>query len=141
MEAITISTRVSAPLESVWSCWTLPEHVKRWNHASPEWHCPDATNKLVVGGEFHYLMAAKDGSESFDFTGRYTEIQEGRIIRCLLADGREMTVSFHTEEGATVVKETFEPEDMNPLELQEAGWQAILDSFKDHVEGMAASRT
>ena len=28
----------------------------------------------------------------------------------------------------------FEPESENPVELQQAGWQEILDNFKQYVE-------
>ena len=34
----------------------------------------------------------------------------------------------------TKVIETFEAEDQNPLELQEQGWQAILNNFKTYSE-------
>jgi hypothetical protein len=33
------------------------------------------------------------------------------------------------------ITETFDPETQNPIEMQRGGWQAILDSFKKHVEG------
>ncbi len=29
----------------------------------------------------------------------------------------------------------FEAESTNPLEMQRSGWQAILDNFKEYVEG------
>ena len=34
----------------------------------------------------------------------------------------------------TVVEEMFDPEDINSIELQRGGWQAILNNFKKHVE-------
>ena len=33
-----------------------------------------------------------------------------------------------------MVKEEFEAENTNPIELQKGGWQAILNNFKKHVE-------
>jgi hypothetical protein len=33
-----------------------------------------------------------------------------------------------------LVTETFEPENQNPLEMQQQGWQAILNNFKKYVE-------
>jgi hypothetical protein len=44
-------------------------------------------------------------------------------------------VEFTTEDGSTTVTETFGPENENPLEMQKAGWQAILDNFKKYAEG------
>ena len=33
-----------------------------------------------------------------------------------------------------MVRESFEAESMNSLELQRGGWQAILNNFKKHTE-------
>ena len=49
-------------------------------------------------------------------------------------DGRYVEIHFE-EEGAFVhVVETFEPEEVNGLDLQQQGWQLILNNFKDHAE-------
>jgi hypothetical protein len=34
------------------------------------------------------------------------------------------------------VRETFDAETENPVEMQKLGWQAILDNFVRHVEGL-----
>ena len=34
------------------------------------------------------------------------------------------------------VAEVFEAQDTNPLEMQKAGWQAILENFKKHAESV-----
>jgi hypothetical protein len=39
------------------------------------------------------------------------------------------------EDGITSVTETFEAENQNPAADQQQGWQAILNSFKQFVEG------
>lgn len=51
-------------------------------------------------------MAAKDGSFEFD---------------------------FYSTNG-TEVREVFDPENQNPPEMQQQGWQAILNQFKRYVE-------
>ncbi len=135
MEPITIQNTIEAPIENVWALWTDPAHVKNWNFASNDWHCPKANSDFVVGGEFHYIMAAKDGSIEFDFCGTFTKIIDQSAIQIFLEDGREMNLQFITEGQATKVIETFEPEEVNSLELQKQGWQAILDNFKAYVEG------
>jgi len=33
-----------------------------------------------------------------------------------------------------LVTEVFDPENMNPVDMQRAGWQAILDRFKAYTE-------
>jgi uncharacterized protein YndB with AHSA1/START domain len=135
MEPITVQNTIEAPIENVWALWTDPAHVKNWNFASNDWHCPKASSDFVVGGEFHYIMAAKDGSVEFDFCGTFTKIIDQSAIQIFLEDGREMNLQFITEGQVTKVIESFEPEEVNSLELQKQGWQAILDNFKAYVEG------
>ena len=135
MEPITVQNTIEASIENVWALWTDPAHVKNWNFASNDWHCPKANSDFVVGGEFHYIMAAKDGSVEFDFCGTFTKIIDQSAIQIFLEDGREMNLQFITEGQATKVIETFEPEEVNSLELQKQGWQAILNNFKAYVEG------
>ena len=88
MEMITVEAIIEAPIEVVWNLWTNPEHLKQWNFASPDWHCP-----------------------------------------------KELNIQFETEGNATKIIETFEPEEVNSLELQKQGWLAILNQFKLYVEG------
>lgn len=134
---ITIQASVAAPIEKVWALWSGPEHIMKWNNASPDWHTPFAENDLRTGGSFRSTMAAKDGSMSFDFEGTYTDVEEPKLIAYLLADGRRVNVIFQADGNDTKVIETFDPESMNPREMQQAGWQAILDNFKKYVEEYA----
>ena len=138
MEPITVQNTIEAPIEIVWEYWTNPEHVKNWNFASNDWHCPSASNELKVGGEFHYIMAAKDGSVEFDFCGTFTNIITYQSIQIFLEDGREVNLQFKKEGDDTKLIETFEPEEVNSLELQKQGWQAILNNFKFYVEQVFA---
>ncbi|MFZ9221355.1 MAG: SRPBCC domain-containing protein [Sediminibacterium sp.] len=131
---ITVTTIINVPLQKVWEYWTKEEHVKNWNFAASDWHCPNATNNLQVGGEFHYTMAAKDNSFSFDFWGTYQNIEPEKSLEITLGDGRQMKVGFEAKGDSTVVTEQFEPETQNPEEMQKAGWQMILDNFKAYVE-------
>jgi uncharacterized protein YndB with AHSA1/START domain len=87
-----------------------------------------------VGGEFHYTMSARDNSMSFDFWGTYKKIEKEKNIEILLGDGRSMLVTFEMIDTTTIVTEKFEPENENPVEMQQAGWQMILDNFKRYVE-------
>jgi uncharacterized protein YndB with AHSA1/START domain len=136
MNTITVQTTMNAPLSKVWECWTNEAHVKNWNFAVSDWHCPAATNNLTVGGEFHYTMAAKDNTMSFDFWGTYQSIETEKFIDIVLGDGRKMNVGFEATETGTIVTEQFEPEKVNPAEMQQAGWQMILDNFKNYVMGL-----
>jgi uncharacterized protein YndB with AHSA1/START domain len=132
---ITVSVIVNAPLQKVWQFWTLPEHIKQWNFASDDWHTPKAENDLRVGGKFLSRMEAKDGSFGFDFLGVYDEIKENKLITYTMVDGRKAKIIFINEGNATKVIETFEAENENSIELQQGGWQAILNNFKKYSEG------
>ena len=131
---ITVQTTINAPIAHVWEKWTKPEYVQNWNFASPDWHCPSAKSDLQVGGEFHYEMASKDGSMSFDFWGTFREIETDKLIEILLGDGRKMKVTFASTEMGTKVTEHFEPENQNPAYMNQTGCQMNLDKLKMNEE-------
>lgn len=134
MTLITVKALINAPLSKVWECWTEEKHIINWNFASPDWHCPEANNSLKVGEEFHYTMAARDGSFSFDFWGTYQNIEWQKSLDILLGDQRKLSIHFEKVDAGTQVVEHFEPENQNPPEMQQEGWQMILDNFKSYVE-------
>jgi uncharacterized protein YndB with AHSA1/START domain len=131
-----VETTVNASIERVWACWTTSADIVKWNAASDDWHTTAATVDLRVGGQFTSRMEAKDGSIGFDFAGEYTRIEAPRLIEAVFG-GRALRVEFTLVAGGVLVRETFEAEDTHPVEMQKAGWQAILDRFKRHVEGTA----
>ena len=133
-ELISVNAVVRAAKKKVWESWTLPEHITKWCYASEDWHTPYAENDVRAGGKFCSRMAARDGSMEFDFTGRYDIIAPESYIEYTTDDGRKVTVDFVEERDGIHIAETFEAEDINPLEMQKAGWQAILDSFKKYTE-------
>jgi uncharacterized protein YndB with AHSA1/START domain len=131
---ITVEAIVNAPVEKVWKAWTTPGDITRWNSPSPDWHSPKAEHELKAGGQFNYRMEAKDGSAGFDFCGVFDVITPNRYIEYTIADGRKVKVNFIPDGPQTKVSETFEAEDQNAMEMQKAGWQAILDCFKNYAE-------
>ena len=135
--AITVEALVKAPIDKVWSSWTDPKHITKWNQASDDWHSPHAENDLRTGGKFKTTMTAKDGSMSFDFEGIYTNVQQNKLIEYAMADGRKVSVVFSQNGNQTKVVETFDPESENPIEMQRGGWQAILDSFRKYTESIS----
>lgn len=130
---IIVEATVQAPVEKVWEYWTEPSHITKWNTATEEWHTPYAENDLQVGGKFLSRMEAKDGSFGFDFGGVYDDVRVNEGIAYTLEDGRKVTISFIPQGDETKVIETFDAENTNPIEMQEAGWQAILDNFKKYI--------
>lgn len=134
MEKITVSTLIQAPVEKVWNDFTDPEAIKAWNQASDDWHTVHAENDLREGGQFLSRMEAKDGSAGFNFTGTYTEVVPHERISYVMSDGRKVTETFTQEGDGTRLTIVFDPETENTKEVQQTGWQAILNSFKHYVE-------
>lgn len=132
---ITISAIINAEKQKVWNYYTMPQHITQWNFAIDTWHCPSASNDFRVGGIYKARMEAKDASFGFDFEAVYTDIILGEQFTYKMPDNRVVHVSFaSTENSQTKVTVTFDAENENPIELQQQGWQAILNNFKNYTE-------
>jgi uncharacterized protein YndB with AHSA1/START domain len=132
---ITVEVLVNAPIAKVWDAYTTPEDIKQWNAASEDWHTTQSTVDLRVGGAFTSRMEAKDGSFGFDFAGTYTKIVPHQLIEYTFGD-RAGAVEFVPDANGVTVRSTFDAETENPVEQQRQGWQAILNNFARHVEGL-----
>lgn len=133
---LTISASINAPIERVWQSWNEPKHIVNWAFASDEWHAPSAENDLREGGVFKTVMAAKDGSMAFDFHGVYDVVETNKHISYTLGDDRKVQIDFTKGEDGVFITQSFEAENMNPLEMQQGGWQAILTNFKHYTESL-----
>jgi uncharacterized protein YndB with AHSA1/START domain len=130
---ITVQVTINSTIETVWKCWNDPVDIVKWYNASPDWHTPKATNDLSVVGKFNYRMEAKDRSMGFDFEGIYDLVEHHKQIEYTLGDERKVKISFSDNNNVEII-ETFDAEGINSIELQQNGWQAILDNFKNFVE-------
>lgn len=132
-QKITVTATVNADVKKVWDAYTNPAHIVNWNFADPSWHCPSATNDMKVGGTYKARMEAKDGSFGFDFEAIYTQIEMGKSFVYEFG-GRTAEVTFEDLGNATSVVVSFDPEEQNSIELQQQGWQAIMNNFKKYAE-------
>jgi|SRR5690606_477599 len=131
---LNVKTTIQAPVEKVWQAYNEPGHIVNWNFASEDWHCPAAESDLKPGGKYKARMEAKDGSFGFDFEAVYDEVINHQKIAYTMPDGRKAVTDFETSGSSTVISTTFDSEDQNPMEMQQEGWQAILNNFKKYVE-------
>jgi uncharacterized protein YndB with AHSA1/START domain len=137
MQKLTVTTEINKPIHEVWNYFNNPDHITNWNFAHESWECPSAKNNLTIGGKLEVRMQAKDGSFGFDFVGIYDEIIENDLIRYHLEDGRKVEILFEQlSADKTTATENFDPENENPLEMQQQGWQAILDNFRSYCESI-----
>lgn len=130
---ITVKASINAPSDKVWNYYTQPEHIVHWNFADASWHCPSAENDMRVGGTYKARMEAKDGSFGFDFEAVYTQITPGSEFTYEFG-GRTAHVQLESQGNQTQITVIFDPENEHPLEMQQFGWQAILNHFKKYTE-------
>lgn len=130
---LTVQAIIDATTQKVWEYYTEPQHIVHWNFADPSWCCPSAENDMRVGGTYKARMEAKDGSFGFDFEVIYTQITEGKEFSYEFG-GRTAHVQFKDVGNQTELIVTFDPENENPVDMQKAGWQAILNNFKNYTE-------
>lgn len=131
---INIEAIIDRGIADVWNYYTDPQHIVEWNFATDDWHCPKATNDLSIGGKYFARMEAKDGSFGFDLIGIYDEIILNQKLSYALEDQRKVSTTFKKLNDKTQVITTFEAESKNPIDMQKAGWQSILNNFKKYVE-------
>jgi uncharacterized protein YndB with AHSA1/START domain len=131
---IQIQQTIHAPVEKVWEYFSKPEHITQWNNASEDWFTPRAQNDLREGGTFVYRMESREGKYGFDFGGTYNKVVENKSLEYTIGDGRKVIVNFIPEGNATRIEESFEAENQHPVEMQQEGWQSILDNFKKYTE-------
>lgn len=137
-EQVKVEAIVNEPIEKVWDAYNKPEHITHWAFASDDWAAPRAEVDLRAGGRFLTRMEAKDGSAGFDFTGTYDEVVPMKKIAYTMDgdDKRTVVVDFEEMGNSTAISVLFDPENENPLEMQRAGWQGILDNFKKYTESL-----
>lgn len=63
---IVVSVELECSANRAWECWTRPESIVRWNHASEDWRCPSAVDDLRVD-RCRFLQ---DGRRSWTTTRR-----------------------------------------------------------------------
>ncbi|TGK04014.1 activator of HSP90 ATPase [Leptospira semungkisensis] len=131
---ITVQSTILADVKKVWEYYTNPAHIISWNFASDDWQCPWAKNDMKPGGKYSARMEAKDGSFGFEFEAIYDSVIHQKAFAYTMLDGRKAEVQFENKGNGTLVTVSFDPEKMNPAEMQRGGWQAILDNFKKYTE-------
>jgi uncharacterized protein YndB with AHSA1/START domain len=132
--ALTATVEINASIEKVWEIWHNPSDILHWNSFSPDWHTSHAENNPQPGGRFLFVMGLKDGSFHFNFEGTYNEVTPQQLLAYTLDDGRRSVIKF-TGSNPVTITESFEPQDSDPAEDQQAACQAVLNNLKAYVEG------
>jgi len=131
---VTVECVVDVSVEKAWVLWTNVDHIVHWS-LWPGWHVPGAVNDLTKAGRFFYRMEDKSTKEGFDYSGVHDEIEECKLIRSHLDDGRTIEVAFSAETDCTTrVTQTLQPKSTYSAELQKQGWQEVMDTFRAYAE-------
>lgn len=131
---ITVQNTINASIEKVWEFWTLPEHIVHWNAAIDDWYTISVINNLKLNGDFNYKMTKRNGSQSFDFGGIYTKVENFSLIEYKLDDDRVGKVLFENYESKVKITEVFEPTKEDSESMQELWCQTVINNFKKYVE-------
>jgi uncharacterized protein YndB with AHSA1/START domain len=49
---------------------------------------------------------------------------------------RKVSILFESKDNETQIIQTFEAENQNPIEMQQFGWQAIMNNYKKYAESL-----
>ena len=124
---------VEKPLAHVWKYWNDADAIMQWNIPFDDWHCPAVHIDFREGGMFNFRMEQKNSREGFDYVGVYDEIILMEYIGSI-SGGRTCVVEFQAIDNNTIIRETFEPDTVTPLELQQSFTDGVLLSFKKFIE-------
>ena len=131
---ITVKTTVKATVDNIWKLWTTPTDIMQWNNPSDDWHNLVVEVDLRDDGKFLFRMQSKDGSEGFDYTGKYDKVRTNELIELTTDDGRKTINTFISNGNETIITETFEAETKTPIDIQRDFCQNVLNSFKKYAE-------
>jgi uncharacterized protein YndB with AHSA1/START domain len=133
-QPLTAQTTVNQPIEPVWKFWTTPENIMEWNVPDGDWQTTKVENDVRDGGEFLYRMETKDGTQHFDYKGKYDKVILHERIDSTLFDGRKVSNTFISNGNETTLTEIFDPESETPIDIQKEFCQGVLDTFKKYAE-------
>lgn len=133
-EMITFEQTISATPERVFDAFITPDDLLHWHRASDDWTTPHAETDPRVGGRFNIGFGDPTGENSFDFTGKYTEIDRPNRLSYVIDDGRKSQIDFtDSGDGRTLVTWSFEPENTFPHEMQRDGWAGQLANLGKYL--------
>ena len=104
---IVTTRKFDAPIALVFDVLTKPEHVSKWGATPPD-QTKECSIDLRVGGAYHHVFVAGDGTEC-SFRGTYLEVEPPiRTVKTWLFDGwpdaeAVETMQLHETDGVTTL--------------------------------------
>ena len=141
---VLITREFDAPIALVFDVLTKPEHVSKWGATPPD-QMTECSIDLRVGGAYHHVFVAGDGTEC-SFRGTYLEVEPPiRTVETWLFEGwpdaeAVETVDLHETDGVTKVKMNLAFRDqagrdhMTKTDGQEDSWDKMEDYLRSLVD-------
>jgi uncharacterized protein YndB with AHSA1/START domain len=139
---IVTTRKFDAPIALVFDVLTKPEHVRHW-FAPFTCEMKECSADLRVGGSYHFVFVAEDGTEC-SFRGTYLEIEPPtRIVDTWLFEGwpdaeAVETVNLHETDGVTTLTLTLAFRDMAGRAHMTAtdGQEDSYDKMEDYLRSL-----
>jgi uncharacterized protein YndB with AHSA1/START domain len=147
---IVLTREFDAPIELVFDVLTKPEHVSKW-FAPFACEMTECSIDLRVGGKYHQVFLAEDGTEC-SFRGTYLEVEPPtRTVETWLFEGwpdveAVESVDLHETDGVTTLTMTMTFRDqagrahMNRSDGQESSFDKMEDYLRSLLEQRATSQ-
>lgn len=133
---ISVSTSINQSIELTWEAFNTPQHMLNWARSSNDWIVKEAKNDLRIGGELKVILTTAEGSIFLQYCGNYQEIDLNKHLSILLEDGRTLDISFSSNHDMTTVQLQIEAVEEQDTDVQELGWQSLLDNLKIYSESV-----
>ena len=139
---IVTTREFDAPIELVFDVLTKPEHVSNW-FAPFTCEMKECTIDLRVGGDYHQVFLAEDGTEC-SFRGTYLEIEPPtRTVATWLFEGwpeahAVETVELHETDGVTklTVSLAFRDQAGRAHMTRSDGQEDSFNKLEDYLESL-----
>lgn len=143
---IVITREFDAPIALVFDVLTKPEHVSNW-FAPFACEMRECSIDLRVGGKYHQVFVAEDGTEC-SFRGTYLEVEPPtRTVETWLFEGwpdaeAVESVDLHETDGVTTLtmKLTFRDEAGRAHMTKSDGQEDSFDKMEDYLRSLLDQR-
>jgi uncharacterized protein YndB with AHSA1/START domain len=139
---IVTTREFDAPIELVFDVMTKPEHVRKW-FAPFECEVTVCSIDLRVGGDYHIVFVAEDGTEC-SFRGTYLEVERPtRTVETWLFEGwpdahAVESVDLHEAHGVTKLTEklTFRDQAGRDHMTKHDGTEDSFNKLEDYLRSL-----
>ncbi len=136
-QLITVQTDINQSIELTWEAFNEPTHLMKWAKSADDWEVSIAENEVKIGGSLKVVLTTHKQDIFLQYSGRYDQIDLNKHLLLTLDDGRSLDISFSSLHDVTQVQLTIDAVSEQPFDVQEFGWQSLLDHLKMYAESIS----